>query len=176
MSWKAGSSADTLRWELPDIKAYLDLSLDGKDCTPVGPTVPKGLTLSATKTGPRSLTVLEKLDGKLLSKNTYRVSSDGKTLTAVETPRRQSSGNRHLRKAVDVAHASAGWRPRVTAMPWPSLTYGPLSRGIVGRRIRLALDSCGPRSWSPAPSCGIQSRFPIWSCRSPSRYRALVLS
>jgi hypothetical protein len=86
MSWKAGSSADTMRWELPDIKAYLDLSFDGKDCTPVGPTVPKGLTLSATKTGPRSFTVLEKLDGKLLSKNTYKLSSDGKTLTAVETP------------------------------------------------------------------------------------------
>jgi hypothetical protein len=86
MSLKAGSSADKLRWELPDIKAYVDLSLDGKDCTPVGPTVPKGLTLSATKTGPRSFTVLQKLDGKLLSKNTYKLSSDGKTLTAVETP------------------------------------------------------------------------------------------
>lgn len=86
MSMKAGASADTIRWELPTIKAYVDLSLDGKECAPTGPTVPKGLTLTATKTGPRSLTVVEKLNGKLLERNTYKVSADGKTLTEISTP------------------------------------------------------------------------------------------
>jgi hypothetical protein len=86
MSWKAGPSADTMHWELPDIKAYVDVSFDGKEATPVGPTVPKGLTLSLTKTGPHSLALVEKIDGKLIIKVSYKLSPDGKTLTAVETP------------------------------------------------------------------------------------------
>ena len=86
MVWKAGSSADTMHWELPELKAFVDVSFDGKEATPVGPTVPKGLTLSLTKSGPDSLVVLEKLNGKLLQKNHYKISADGKTLTEVETP------------------------------------------------------------------------------------------
>jgi hypothetical protein len=86
MVWKAGGSADTMHWELPDIKAYVDITFDGKECTPVGPTVPKGLTLSLTKTGPHSLLLVEKLKGKVLSKSSYKLSTDGKTLTEVETP------------------------------------------------------------------------------------------
>lgn len=86
MIWKPGPSPDTMRWELPDLKAYVDVSLDGKDCAPVGPTVPKGLTVSLTKTGPNSLSMVEKLNGKVLVKSTYKLSSDGKTLTQVETP------------------------------------------------------------------------------------------
>ena len=86
MIWKAGPSPDIMRWELPDLKAYVDVSLDGKDCAPVGPTVPKGLTISLTKTGPNSLSMVEKLNGKVLVKSTYKLSSDGKTLTQVETP------------------------------------------------------------------------------------------
>jgi hypothetical protein len=104
MSWKPGASANSLRWELPDIKAYVDISLDGKDCTPVGPTVPKGLTLSLTTTGPslaisqtastltllktgsRRMTMLEKINGKVISKSVFKVSADGKTLTEIQTP------------------------------------------------------------------------------------------
>jgi hypothetical protein len=86
MSWKPGSSADSMRWELPTIKAYVDVSYDGKDNTPVGPTVPKGLTIALTKTGPRSLMMVEKLNGKVLVKSTYKLSADGKTLTEIQTP------------------------------------------------------------------------------------------
>jgi hypothetical protein len=86
MSWKSGGSADSMRWELPTIKAYVDVSYDGKDNTPVGPTVPKGLTIAMTKTGPRSLMMVEKLNGKVLSKSTYKLSADGKTLTEIQTP------------------------------------------------------------------------------------------
>jgi hypothetical protein len=86
MSWKAGSSPDSMRWELPDIKAYVDVSFDGKDASPVGPTVPKGLTIALTKTGPHSLSMVEKLNGKVIAKATYKLSADGKTLTEVETP------------------------------------------------------------------------------------------
>jgi hypothetical protein len=86
MSWKAGPSADTMRWELPDIKAYVDVSFDGKEAAPIGPTVPKGLTLSVTKTGPHSLAMVEKIDGKIIEKVSYKLSADGKTLTAIEAP------------------------------------------------------------------------------------------
>lgn len=86
MSWKAGASADTMRWELPDIKAHVDVSFDGKEATPVGPTVPKGMTLSLTKTGADSLSLVEKIDGKVVEKVSYKLSPDGKTLTAIETP------------------------------------------------------------------------------------------
>jgi hypothetical protein len=86
MRWKAGASANSMRWELPDIKAYVDISLDGKDCIPAGPTVPKGLTLSLAPTGSHGMTMLEKLDGKVLSKSVYKLSADGKTLTEIETP------------------------------------------------------------------------------------------
>jgi len=86
MSLKPGSTPDSMRWELPDMKAFVNVSYDGKECVPVGPTIPKGLTLSLTKTGPRSLLMIEKLDGKMLNKSTYKLSADGKTLTQVETP------------------------------------------------------------------------------------------
>ena len=52
---------DTLR--TADLKAYVDIAFDGKECTPVGPTVPKGLTLSLTKAGHIPLLMVEKLDG-----------------------------------------------------------------------------------------------------------------
>jgi hypothetical protein len=86
MVWKAGPTADSMRWELPDLKAYVDITFDGKEYTPVGPTVPKGLTLSLTKTGPHSLAMVEKLNGKVLEKSSYKLSPDGKTLTEVEAP------------------------------------------------------------------------------------------
>ena len=85
MTWKA-AEGDSVRWELPDLRAYVILSFDGKECAPVGPTMPEGLTLSATKTGPTSFTMKEKLNGKLLTNNHYTISSDGKTLTAVSAP------------------------------------------------------------------------------------------
>ena len=86
MSLKAGPDDNTIHWEMTDVKATVDLPMNGKEVTPVGPTVPTGLTLSAMKTGPHSFAMTEKLNGKLLEKMDYKLSGDGKTLTEVETP------------------------------------------------------------------------------------------
>ena len=85
MSLQAGAG-DSIHWIMPDIKASVDLTMDGKECKPVGPTVPDGLTLTAMKTGPRSFTLTEKMNGKLLEKSNYKLSEDGKTLTEVVAP------------------------------------------------------------------------------------------
>ena len=86
MSLKAGPDDNTIHWEMTDLKAAVDLSMDGKEATPVGPTVPVGLTLSAKKTGPKTFTLVEKMNGKVLENMSYKVSEDGKTLTEVVTP------------------------------------------------------------------------------------------
>jgi hypothetical protein len=77
----AGNGPDGIAWILPEIKARLDLKFDGKDVAPVGPTVPAGLTISATKNGPKSFNFVEKMNGKALVQGTLSVSPDGKTLT-----------------------------------------------------------------------------------------------
>jgi hypothetical protein len=71
----------TLTWSLPDLKATVTLKTDGTEAVPTGPTVPDGLTLSLTKTGARSFTLVEKMKGKPFYKLTQTVSADGKTLT-----------------------------------------------------------------------------------------------
>ena len=77
----AANGANGIAWILPDIKARLDLTFDGKDDAPVGPTVPDGLTLAATKINSRSFSYVEKMKGKAIVKGTLTVSHDGKTLT-----------------------------------------------------------------------------------------------
>ena len=46
---------DGITWVLPEIKAKLELTFDGKDYAPVGPTVPKGLTIAAKRAGDNDL-------------------------------------------------------------------------------------------------------------------------
>lgn len=70
-------------WHIPEIKAYVKLNFDGTEATPVGPTVPKGLTLSAKKIGPRSFALTEKVNGKVIFRGRYTVSADGNTMTEV---------------------------------------------------------------------------------------------
>ncbi len=82
----ASNGPDGIAWILPEIKARLDLKFDGKDVAPVGPTVPAGLTIAATKINARSFSFVEKMNGKPLYKGTLMVSRDGKTLTNVSTP------------------------------------------------------------------------------------------
>jgi hypothetical protein len=77
----ADGGANGIAWILPEIKAKLDLTFDGKDVAPVGPTVPDGLTISATKNSARSFNFVEKMNGKEMVKGTLSVSHDGKTLT-----------------------------------------------------------------------------------------------
>ena len=77
----AANGPDGIAWILPEIKAKLDLTFDGKDVAPVGPTVPAGLTIAATKNSPRSFSFVEKMNGKPLAKGSMSVAHDGKTLT-----------------------------------------------------------------------------------------------
>ena len=74
---------DGITWHIPEIKAQVALKFDGKDVAATGPTVPDGLTLAATRTGPRSFTLVEKLKGKPIWKATITVSEDGQTMTQV---------------------------------------------------------------------------------------------
>ncbi len=77
---------DGIVWNIPEIKASLALKFDGKDVAPAGPTVPVGLTLSATRISPRKFAIEEKMNGKVVWKGTETVSEDGKTLTQVGSP------------------------------------------------------------------------------------------
>ncbi|MFB3905216.1 MAG: hypothetical protein ACE15E_17335 [Acidobacteriota bacterium] len=71
---------------LPAYKASVDLSFDGAEAKPVGPTVPAGLTLSAKKLDERSFQFVEKHQGKTTSTMTFKASEDGKTLTETGKP------------------------------------------------------------------------------------------
>jgi len=64
------------------------LKFDGRNYPATGPTVPDGLTLSASRTGDNSFEVTEKIKGKPIYKATYTVSADGKVLTVVRSPTR----------------------------------------------------------------------------------------
>jgi hypothetical protein len=77
---------DGIIWNIPEIKASLALKFDGKDVAPTGPTVPDGLTLSATRISPMKFAIEEKMKGKVVWKGTNTVSADGKTLTQVGSP------------------------------------------------------------------------------------------
>jgi hypothetical protein len=87
----AANGPNGIAWILPEIKAKLDLTFDGKDVAPVGPTVPTGLTISATKNGPRSFSFVEKMNGKPIVKGTLTVSHDGKTLTNTTSPMQEQN-------------------------------------------------------------------------------------
>jgi hypothetical protein len=82
----ADKGPDELTWNIPEIKGVLDIKLDGKDYAPVGPTVPKGLTIALTKAGPHTLKMVEKMNGTVTYHSTMTVSADGKKMTEVGTP------------------------------------------------------------------------------------------
>jgi hypothetical protein len=80
------SGDDGMTWSFPSMKATATVKMDGKDYPAQGPTVPDGLTLAVTSTGPHSLHMVEKMKGEPLSYTDYTVSDDGMTLTDVSTP------------------------------------------------------------------------------------------
>ncbi len=73
-------------WDIPALKATLHATLDGKDITPDGPTVPKALTVALLKVSPTVLKETDKMSGEVVSRNTMTLSPDGKTITNVVTP------------------------------------------------------------------------------------------
>jgi len=71
---------------LPAYKASVNLTFDGAETRPEGPTVPAGLTFSAKKLDERTFEFTEKHDGKPIYKMTFKVSEDGKTITETGKP------------------------------------------------------------------------------------------
>jgi hypothetical protein len=82
----AENGSDGLTWNIPAIKGVLDAKFDGKDYAPVGPTVPKGLTIALVKASPRTLKMTEKMNGDVTLHSTMTVSADGKKMTEVGSP------------------------------------------------------------------------------------------
>ncbi len=80
------NGTDGLTWSFPSMKATAAVKMDGKDYPAQGPTVPDGLTLALSSTGPHSLRLVEKMKGEPLSYIDYTISADGMTLTDVSTP------------------------------------------------------------------------------------------
>ncbi len=79
----AEKGPDELSWDIPAIKGVLDAKLDGKDYAPVGPTVPKGLTIALVRSSPRTLKLVEKINGETVYHSTMTLSADGKKFTEV---------------------------------------------------------------------------------------------
>jgi hypothetical protein len=70
-----------LSFIFPSEKEQLDLKFDGKDYASRGPRVTPGATSSARRVDQRTLEVTEKLKGKVMARNEYKVSEDGRKLT-----------------------------------------------------------------------------------------------
>ncbi|HUI56422.1 MAG TPA: hypothetical protein VLY04_15715 [Bryobacteraceae bacterium] len=76
----APNGDDGLTLTVVDYNASAKVKFDGKDYPVTGPTMPKNFTLAIKKTGPRSLEMTEKMDGKAVFIDVFTVSADGKTL------------------------------------------------------------------------------------------------
>jgi len=98
-SWESASvkimsptSMEIAKWQgegysrtSPAYKEHLNFKLDGKEYTPVGPRVPKGTTVTASKTDDRNIELTYKLNGKTTETDKWELSADGKTLTQTVT-------------------------------------------------------------------------------------------
>ncbi|MDQ2832264.1 MAG: hypothetical protein M3Y50_00670 [Acidobacteriota bacterium] len=70
-----------LHMETPELHSIVDLSFDGKECHPAGPTG-SYMSMSATRTGANSFTLVQRMMVTATPPTEYRVSADGNTLTA----------------------------------------------------------------------------------------------
>jgi hypothetical protein len=81
----AKSKGDGYTRTNPTFKETLEFKLDGKEYTPKGPRVPKGMTVTAKKIDDHSMELTYNLKGKMVETDKYEVSADGKTLTQTVT-------------------------------------------------------------------------------------------
>jgi len=72
---------DGLTLEISDYKTECSVKFDGKGYPCTGPTMPKNFLMTARKAGPRSLEFTETMDGKVVYRDLFTVSADGKTMT-----------------------------------------------------------------------------------------------
>jgi len=86
-NWEISANGDDgLTMKIVDYNAVCSVKFDGKDYPCTGPTMPKDFMMSAKKTGPRTVEFTEKMDGKVVFADVFRVSPDGKTLVDEATP------------------------------------------------------------------------------------------
>ena len=64
------SNGDEITLTLSAIKAACHAKWDGKDYPATGPTVPDGITLALSKSGPNSFKLVQKSKGKVLGVST----------------------------------------------------------------------------------------------------------
>jgi hypothetical protein len=74
---------DGLAFAIPAYKMTADVKFDGKDYAVSGPTIPAGSTMALRRIDARSIELIQKVDGKVVYRDTMTVSADGKTLTDV---------------------------------------------------------------------------------------------
>jgi hypothetical protein len=79
------TDGDDVTLTISAIKATCQAKWDGKDHACSGPTVPDGLTVALTKTGPTTYKMVRKLKDKTLDIIRYRVAKDGQALYAKGT-------------------------------------------------------------------------------------------
>jgi hypothetical protein len=65
----------------PAFKETFDFKLDGKEYTPKGPRIAKGITVTARKIDDHSMELTYKLKGKTTETDKYELSADAKALT-----------------------------------------------------------------------------------------------
>jgi hypothetical protein len=81
----AASGTDGYSLKSPAFKGETDFKLDGKDYTPKGPMVAKGITVSGQKVDDKTMELTYKLNGKTNETDRWALSADGKTLTNTVT-------------------------------------------------------------------------------------------
>ena len=79
------SGPDGLTLTFVEEKGTCSARFDGKDHPATGPIWPSGWTCAIVKNGPAGLDVTWKKDGKVMFKDTFTPSPDGKTLTDVSS-------------------------------------------------------------------------------------------
>ena len=70
---------------VPAYKNHLNFKLDGKEYTPTGPRVPKGMSVTGSKVDDHTIELTYNLKGKTIETHRWEVSAGGKTLTETVT-------------------------------------------------------------------------------------------
>jgi hypothetical protein len=77
----AANGDDGITVTLPEDGTTYSLKFDGKEYPEHGPRLPSGMTVSATRTGARTVKAITRLNGKPFDEEEWEVSPDGTTQT-----------------------------------------------------------------------------------------------
>jgi hypothetical protein len=82
VDWEIQPYEGGISFVYPSDKGRLDVKFDGKDYAEVGPNAPVGILVSGKRLKPDTIQLTDKHQGKVMDTVEYKVSADGKTLTA----------------------------------------------------------------------------------------------